>query len=477
MFSIHHLRHLLRWGLAAALAASLPVTANPLKPGGDTTLEAGRISFSEPAPGLSLDERMPFNLGDSIFDKLWVSSPASTKASDGLGPLYNARSCARCHLNNGRGHPPEEGATAAINRSFLLRLSIPPRNREEEQLLNSGQIAFIPEPTYGGQLQDQALQGLPAEGRIGVRYEEREVTFPDGETVTLRSPHYRVEGLNYGPLHPETRFSGRVAPPMIGLGLLEAIPDRELLANEEQQVQADAEISGRVNRVWDISEQTSRLGRFGWKAGHPTINQQNAAAFIEDIGISSLVYPQGHGGCTAEQAVCRQLPNGNSEHLDGVEASRDVMRVLEFYTRALAVPARRNADHPAVKAGENLFHQVGCAQCHRPSYTTSADAPAFLAEQTIWPYTDLLLHDMGDGLADEHPEFQAGGSEWRTPPLWGVGLTQAINGHSQLLHDGRARNIMEAILWHGGEAETVKNRFMQLTREQRLSLIEFVESL
>jgi len=466
---------LLGWSLAATLAVSLSLVADPLLPGGDTT--SNQASFSQPASNLSLDEKMPFHLGDSIFDKLWVSSPASTEASDGLGPFYNARSCARCHINNGRGHPPEANDTSRFNRSFLLRLSIPPETEQQKNALFEGRLGFIPEPTYGAQIQDQALQGITAEGQVGVRYEEHPVRFPDGEVVSLRKPTFFVKKLNYGELHPQTRFSGRVAPPMIGLGLLEAIPENEILSNAINQAKEDNGISGQANQVWDVEKQQKALGRFGWKAAHPTLKQQNNAAFIEDIGISTLMFPWGHGGCTPLQKECRQLPDGNSDHLDGVEASAKVVEVLEFYTRTLAVPARRNADQTTVQAGEQHFHQVGCAQCHRPSYTTSKEAMPSLAAQTIWPYTDLLLHDMGEGLADEHSEFQAAGSEWRTPPLWGIGLTQRISGHTQLLHDGRARNILEAILWHGGEAEATKHHFMQLSREKRQELIDFVESL
>lgn len=464
---------LLVWLLVAASST----LANPEKPGGAVTLPnlLGSKSFSQPAPDMTLEQRMTFNLGRSIFTKLWVSSPASTTASDGLGPLYNARSCLQCHANNGRGHPPEPDSDRPHSISLLLRMSIPAQDEHQQAQLDQGQLGFIPEPVYGGQLQDQSVQGLAAEGRVQVQYSDQTVEFPDGEIVTLRQPHYHITALAYGELHKDLRLSARVAPPMHGLGLLEAIPEAELQKNVEQQ--QELFISGRLNQVWDIQHQKTAVGRFGWKASHPSLKQQNAAAMIEDMGISSDLFPQGYGGCTASQDHCRRLPDGNSPHLDGVEASVAMTEVLEFYTRTLAVPPRRHQQHPDVLAGEKLFHQTGCQSCHRPSYTTRLDANPLLAGQTIWPYTDLLLHDMGAGLADQHSEFLASGAEWRTPPLWGIGLTAVVSGHTQLLHDGRARNVQEAILWHGGEAEQVKQAFMNLPQQQRQQLIQFVESL
>lgn len=464
--------------LVLLLVVSSWLNATPLLPGGETTAThlKGRHSFSQPATNMSLEERMDFNLGQAIFGKLWVSSPASTTASDGLGPLYNARSCLRCHVNNGRGKPPEPDTENANARSLFLRLSIPPQNSDHQKILASGKVAAIPEPVYGGQLQDQSIQGLAAEGRVSLTYTYSTLTLAGGEQVKLRQPHYSIRQLAYGDLHPQVQTSARVTPPMLGLGLLEAIPESELEKNVATQ-KAHPVIAGKLNRVWDYQAQKTAVGRFGWKAIHPSIKQQNAAAFIEDIGISTTIFPQGYGGCTSAQTDCRLLPDGNSEHLGGVEASPVMTQVLEFYTQTLAVPPRRNAQDAPVLAGEKLFKQLDCAACHRPHYTTAKNAQPLLANQSIWPYTDLLLHDMGEGLADNHSEFLAKGSQWRTPPLWGVGLTQLISGHSQLLHDGRARSIQEAILWHGGEAEASKQQFITLPKHQRQQLIKFVESL
>ncbi len=469
--------------LVLLLVASSWLNANPLLPGGETTAASlkGKHAFSQPAANMSLEERMNFNLGEAIFDKLWVSSPSSTTASDGLGPLYNARSCLRCHVNNGRGKPPEPNQAQSNARSLFLRLSIPPQNAEDQQALASGKLVAIPEPVYGAQLQDQSIQGLAAEGQVRLTYTYSTLTLAGGEEVELRQPHYSIDRLAYGNLHPQLRTSARITPPMLGLGLLEAIPESELEKNVASQQKHPA-ISGKLNKVWDHQLQKTVVGRFGWKAIQPNLKQQNAAAFIEDIGISTTIFPQGYGGCTSAQTDCRLLPDGNSEHLGGVEASPVMTQVLEFYTQTLAVPPRRNAQDAQVLAGEQIFKQLDCAACHRPNYTTAKSTSShpinsLLENQSIWPYTDLLLHDMGAGLADNHSEFLAKGNQWRTPPLWGVGLTQLISGHSQLLHDGRARSIQEAILWHGGEAQASKQQFIALPKDQRQQLIHFVESL
>ncbi|WP_417585764.1 di-heme oxidoredictase family protein [Nitrincola sp.] len=467
--------------LAASTAAgNTPVyQTSELQPAGEATAQVARNekAFSHPSALLADSEQMMFTLGRSLFKKIWVSAPASTKASDGLGPLFNSRSCLRCHTNNGRGHTPDTSQDNYNAVSMLLRLSIPAQNDQDRHALDSGQSGVIPEPTYGTQLQDFSIQGIPAEGRFTLSYDEIPFHFADGETLTLRQPNYSITDLKYGPLHPDTQLSPRIAPQMIGLGLLEAISDEDILAWEDPNDQNGDGISGKANRVWDIDAQATAIGRFGWKAGHPTIKQQNNSAFHEDIGISTSMYPQGYGGCTEQQTLCRQAPDGNSPHLDNVEASDAVVSALQLYIQHLAVPARSSTQAPEVAEGREQFYALGCNACHRPSYITAADAPAGLANQKIWPYTDLLLHDMGEGLADHRAEFNANGNEWRTPPLWGIGLTQATSGQTHFLHDGRARSLTEAILWHGGEAQIARNRFTQLDKPQRDALISFLESL
>lgn len=449
-------------------------------PGGEATYRKKRDkhAFSHPSANMAFEHRMAFNLGKSIFEKIWVSSPASTKASDGLGPLFNARSCQRCHVNNGRGHVPEQDWPLDTAVSMFLRLSIPAQNAQQQAALNSGKISAIPEPTYGNQLQDFAVTGLVAEGHLKVRYQERLIALSDGEVTSLRVPRYTIADLGYGDLHPQTMISPRIAPPMIGLGLLEAISEEDLLSLEDPDDRNNDGVSGRANRVWDVASQSVQIGRFGWKAGNPNLNQQNSTAFAGDIGLSNALIPKENGDCTANQRACLGAPHGNSPHLENLEVSSEMSAMVAFYTQNIAVPHRRNVSDPRVLAGKSVFYKTGCVQCHVPSYKTAQnDRLSTLSGQVIWPYTDLLLHDMGPGLADNRPEYQASGSEWRTPPLWGIGLTQRISGKAQYLHDGRARNLLEAVLWHGGEAEAMKQAVQKMPKRDRDNLIYFLESL
>lgn len=435
-------------------------------------------AFSQSSANLALDQEMRFKVGNGFFKRLWVSAPASTQAADGLGPLFNARSCQRCHLKDGRGHPPSANPPKDDAVSMFLRLSIPPRDAAEKALLAEHRANVIAEPTYGGQLQDFAIQGHDAEGRMFIDYEDKPVELADGTVVTLRAPRYRVEDLKYGPLDPGVMLSPRVAPPMIGLGLLEMIDEKDIVANADPDDKDGDGISGRANRVWDREAETVALGRFGWKAGNPTVRQQSGEAFAGDIGISNPVLRTAWGDCTDAQTFCRDAPSGASPQYDGLEADEEVLGLVTHYARNLAVPVRRDVDDPAVLAGKKVFYESGCISCHVPKYVTRTDKarPAH-SHQLIWPYTDLLLHDMGEGLADNRPEGVADGREWRTPPLWGIGLTEAVNGHTFFLHDGRARNLLEAILWHGGEAEAAKETVRGLPKTDRDTLITFLESL
>ena len=258
---------------------------------------------------------------------------------------------------------------------------------------------------------------------------------------------------------------------MIGLGLLEAIPEQAILANADPDDRDGDGVSGRANRVWDHASQSTRLGRFGWKAGQPSLDQQNADAFFNDMGLTTTLLAG--SSCSASQTDCLTQPHGGAP-----EVSDNILAQVLFYTRNLGVPARRRVDDPQVLAGKGLFHQAGCQSCHTPKFTTAADAAEpELSGQVIRPYSDLLLHDMGAGLADNRPEFQASGREWRTPPLWGIGLTETVNGHTRFLHDGRARNLLEAILWHGGEAEGARQKVMAFDAGERAALLAFLESL
>lgn len=451
-----------------------------LMPGGATTSKhrTNRHSFSHPSSNLSIEQGLNFKVGNGVFKKIWVSSPSSTTASDGLGPLYSARSCLRCHVNNGRGQPPVEGAEQSRAVPLFLRLSIPPQTQQQKNLLSQHRLGFIPEPTYGSQLQGFATQGVAAEGLLKVSYTEIPMQLAGGESISLRQPHYTITDLGYGDLHPDTQYSPRIAPPMIGLGLLEAIDTQDLLQLADPEDRDGDGISGRVNRVWNIKQQAVTIGRFGWKAGAPSLEQQNGAALSGDIGIGSWMFPNPAGDCTDQQIECLNQPHGNTAQQDGLEASKTMTDLLLHYTRNLAVPMRKVADSKRALVGKQLFYKAGCTGCHTPKFVTQTNAEMpEQSNQLIWPYTDLLLHDMGEGLADNRPEFRATGREWRTPPLWGIGLTEAVSGHRNFLHDGRARSLLEAILWHGGEAEAAKQRVVNMNANERNDLIYFLETL
>ncbi|NMY02866.1 c-type cytochrome [Pseudomonas sp. WS 5059] len=438
--------------------------------GGSTTVrKTDQNAFSLPSANLAPTRRLDFSVGNSFFRNPWVIAPATTTARDGLGPLFNTNACQNCHIKDGRGHPPLPEASNAV--SMLVRLSIPdspPYAKVIEQL------GIVPEPVYGGQLQDMAVPGVVPEGKVRVDYTPVNVTFKDGTVVELRKPSLQITQLGYGPMHPDTRFSARVAPPMIGLGLLEAISDADILQNASKRPDKNG-VLGRPNWVWDDAQQKTVLGRFGWKAGQPNLNQQNVHAFSGDMGLTTRLRPM--DDCTDAQVACKQAPNGNGENGEQ-EVSDNILRLVLFYTRNLAVPARRDVNAQQVLAGKNLFFQAGCQACHTPTFTTASNAAEpELANQVIRPYSDLLLHDMGEGLADNRTEFKAGGRDWRTPPLWGIGLTQNVSGHTQFLHDGRARNLLEAVLWHGGEAQAAQQQVLSFNAQQRAALLAFLNSL
>lgn len=454
--------------LVLATTLSFPAMAYDVRSGGKTSVKKqGANAYSLPAANLPLSKRLDFSVGNSFFRNPWVQAPASTEARDGLGPLFNTNGCQNCHIKDGRGHPPEKDDIHAV--SMLVRLSIPAMTAEQKKaFIVDGNI---PEPTYGGQLQDFALQDQTPEGEIKITYTDVPVQFKDGTTVNLRKPKLEIINLGYGEMHPDTQYSARVAPPMIGLGLLESIPDSTLLEWEIAGNSSNDGVTGKANKVWDVEKNDFSIGRFGWKAGQPNLMQQNAAAFNGDIGLTSHLFSKEN--CTSKQSICSDLPNGGEP-----EVSQNILDFVEFYSQHLAVPIRRNMKEPQVIRGQEIFASSGCESCHKTNVTTAKrpDLPA-LSEQLIHPYTDLLLHDMGEGLADNRPEYLANGREWRTAPLWGIGYTEEVNGHTYFLHDGRARNLMEAVLWHGGEAESAKQNVLALDKKDRDALIAFLNSL
>ena len=443
--------------------------------GGTSTKLVNRDALSHFNAGLTFEQEETFKLGNALFRKLWVSSPSSTLASDGLGPLFNARACQSCHIKDGRGHPPEGAADAT---SMFLRLARPARTDEERNALEDFLIASVPDPVYGGQLQDLAVPGLRAEGRMVIDYQEQPVELADGTVVSLRKPSYSVTDLGYGPLDPETTLSPRMTPPMTGMGLIEAIHPADILGHADPEDRDGDGVSGRVAVARDPATGKRAIGRFGWKAQNATVRQQTAGAFAGDIGISTPDVPSGHGDCTVHQTGCLALPTGVQAGLGDTEAPDPVLELVTFYSQNLAVPARRMMDDAGVLAGKKAFYDLGCTACHVPKYVTSREAATPANRfQLIWPYSDFLLHDMGEGLADGQQVGSASGREWRTQPLWGIGLTQVVNDHTFFLHDGRARDLTEAILWHGGEAQKARDGFAGLDKADRDNLLKFLESL
>lgn len=444
--------------------------------GAATSLKlVNRDAFSHPSQNLTFEQRGKFQIGNAFFRKNWVASPSSTLASDGLGPLFNARSCQSCHLKDGRGSAPE--GSGFLTASMLLLLSVPPESEEQRRSVESGETPNLREPVYGGQIQSFSVPPVKPEGRIRVSYEKFPIFLNGGETVFLRRPAYSVEDLAYGPLSGKAETSPRTAPQMTGLGLLEAVHPDDILAKSDPEDRDGDGISGKPNFVRDPATGGTVIGRFGHKATSHSVLTQAAKAFVNDIGISSPLEKSDWGDCTKRQTDCRNAPHGTQKNLGDSEAPDPVLEFVEFYSKNLAVPARRNAGGKEVLRGKRLFYESGCVSCHTPKYVTRKDVSKEHGFQLIWPYTDLLLHDMGQGLADGRPSGNASGSEWRTPPLWGIGLTQTVNPRAGYLHDGRAESLIEAILWHGGEAQAARDRVVSMTPEQRRALIRFLESL
>jgi CxxC motif-containing protein (DUF1111 family) len=440
----------------AGIAADAPLGE---RLGGATGRPAfGPTAFALPAPNLDAGQLRDFAFGNRLFNTNWVETGASTAAFDGLGPLFNRVSCSGCHVRDGRGRPPEPGEPMD---SMLVRISLPGRAAD------GGPVAH---PVYGDQIQDRAIPGVPPEATVLLSWEESGGHYADGEPYRLRRPRIELRDPAYGAPGEGLLTSPRTAQGMIGLGLLEAVPDASLLALADPEDRDGDGISGRVNRVWDVAAQAAAIGRFGWKSNQPNLLQQVTAAAAGDIGITSTL--AAHDACTPPQSACRGAPSGGVPELSDTFVAK-----LLLYTRSLAVPHRRKVDDARVQRGEQLFAQAGCAACHVSTLQSGPHALAAVAHQRFHPFTDLLLHDMGEGLADGRPDFEADGREWRTAPLWGLGMIPTVNGHELLLHDGRARGPAEAILWHGGEAQAAREAFRAMGKSDREALIAFLRSL
>lgn len=438
---------LLALGLVEAVASTSAA------PEDFTSDDISPLAFQQPLADLDEAMLQQFTQGRALFNQLWVASPSLDPALDGLGPTFNQSSCAACHLRNGRGKAPA-GPTERL-RGLLVRLSV---------RLSDGTPA--PHPAYGDQLQESAVLGVPAEGRAVVQWQEQTRVLADGTSVSLRKPLIELTGLKFGETG-DLLLSPRIAPQLVGLGLLDAVRS-QALERLAATPRPDG-ISGRVNRIPD-GRGAIMVGRFGWKANSTDLRQQTANAFSGDLGITSSVHP--HENCPPAQEVCAAQPFVAPDLTD------EQLAAIVFYQSTLAVPAPREQDSAAVVQGRVLFEQAGCQHCHVPELFSGNEAALpRLANQRFEAYTDLLLHDMGEGLADGRPDFEASEREWRTPPLWGLGLIPVVNEHRELLHDGRARNVLEAILWHDGEAAAAAARVADMDAAERAALETFVLSL
>lgn len=459
-----------------------------IKQGGDSGISISSAeSYSKPSSNLAASRKGSFFIGNAFFKQPWVVAPASTDSRDGLGALFNVAACQSCHVKDGRGHAPMTADDDAD--SLLIRLSMPATTDEQRQQLKDSLVEKVAHPMYGGQLQDRGIQGVPAEARIAVQWRDKPVTFADGYVETLRAPTFNLTKPGYGAFDDDMMVSPRVALPMIGLGLLEQIPDDDI--KKQASDSSNGDISGKFNWVTDPQTGKRALGRFGWKAGQTKLITQNQSAFNEDMGLTSNIRP--NESCMPTQTACLNAATGADEQGNGkspVEVNDEVAKFVEFYTRNLAVPHRRNADDKLVLAGKKRFYDMGCQSCHTPRYQLPKTDDDHLEQhgQVIYPYTDLLLHDMGNDLADRtiagklppksaQVEFLANSYEWRTPALWGVGLAQTVDPQATFLHDGRARTLMEAVLWHGGEAEKQKQQVLKLDKQGRAELNAFLKSL
>jgi CxxC motif-containing protein (DUF1111 family) len=422
---------------------------DPPQAGGTTTLYSrSSQSFQLPAPGLTPAEARQHASGDVSFDAIFVTAPAPL--NPGLGPKFNNQSCAACHIKNGRGMP-EMGQS-------LVRVSLP---SGAGQAIDPHQ-GVVPVPGIGGQIRDRAVQGAPPDAQVQLDWKLSDHRYPDGQPYQLRQPQLKVSAAPGQPLPQGLQTSLRAAPPVFGVGLLEAIPEQEIQRLADPGDRDGDGISGKANQVWDPVQKAMTLGRFGLKANTSTLLVQTAAAYVNDIGITNPIFPQEAGSSAPAAAP---------------EIDQTTLEQTTFYVATLAVPGRTQMNEAMVQQGEQRFAQANCAACHIATLKTGPSKIPVLADQTIHPYSDLLLHDMGAGLADGRPDFAADGQEWRTTPLWGLGLTQTVLPYSGYLHDGRARTIEEAILWHGGEAEGAKQKFMAMNQGDRQALLKFLNSL
>lgn len=492
--------------------------------GGDTTTydasESGH-GFSTPAPNLTEAELEHHLEGDLSFETAFTTAPNQEHPDlDGLGPVFNNTDCNSCHQRDGRNSTPivpagQERIKLSSESGIFLRISKAPAEPCTEGNAANDYCAPIAVPNFGGQLFHRGVLKARADWEdnlfggqadVYLSYETKEVTYPDGSSITLKKPLFDVENPYDAPgetkgsvnvtsdlLQDDVLMGWRNGMPVFGLGLLEAIPEADILALVDENDADGDKISGRANFVFDAvkaqagDEHPVSLGRFGWKANTPSVRVQSLGALRGDIGITNPLFPDESvvGTALHDSYLTRTGFTDTGEDENGnPEADAAFSDSVVFYAESLAVPARRNVDAPNVREGARLFDEINCTGCHKASFVTKSSGDiggtAMIdghKGQTIYPFTDMLLHDLGEDLADGRPDFLANGNEWRTRSLWGIGLTQTVNPQAGFLHDGRAATMEEAILWHGGESENSRDAFMNLSKTERDQVVAFLMSL
>ncbi len=505
-------------------ALTEPPWARVVALGGATTNFTGNQSsfgFDTPAPNLTGEDLALHQTGDAEFERKFVKAPnADFPRVDGLGPVFNNDACGDCHARDGRGNYTIEALKASPGQwtklgpeeSIFLRISVNAADNACTPSPDNCYCAPQTVPGFSSQLFHRSVLGVrsdsPFTGQadVYVKFETSEVTYADGSKVTLSRPVFDIRNPYDSPgekpgdhslpvsrlLQADVAKSPRMGMPVFGLGLLEAIPEAEILALADPDDNNGDGISGRPNWVCDpVKKQqgvpnTKSLGRFGWKASTPSVAVQGSGAYRGDMGVTNYLFPEEAILGTALYDAYRAA-NPLDDGQQGAEVDEATVKAVMFYSNTLAVPARRNVDDATVLRGAALFEQAKCTSCHHPSFKTGAHPGIWgpsgtlkiphVEHQTIYPFTDMLLHDMGDALADHRTDFGANGREWKTRPLWGIGLTHTVNPLAGFLHDGRARTLEEAVLWHGGEADAAREAFRKFNKADRDALIAFLNSL
>ncbi len=455
-----------------------------LSAGTSTIFWNSPMAYDQPSEWVTGVYAQRFNSGDRLYDN--AKSSMENGHGGGLGPVYAGYSCGSCHRNAGRTVP-----TYWTN----WRNASPDEQQSDDGIMGSGSNGFTSMliyitrkngtffPNYGRVIHDQAIYGVHPEGKVMVRIDSMEYTFPDGEKYTLCVPHWSISEWYADSISPEDLFcTVRVPLRHVGMGQIMALDQNEIEALARRSNYPEWGISGRCNYIKERGQ--LRLGVGGNKAHHADLTVE--LGFSSDMGMTNSRFPE---------EICEgqlQMEEGSMMGLSyaQLDATTEQMENVDLYMQCLAVPARRDVHDPDVRAGEQLFYEAGCHLCHattlhtRPRGSTLLNGTTlpWLGGQTIHPYSDFLLHDMGSeimgvGLNDNFVSGLARGNEWRTTPLWGIGLQQKVNGHTYFLHDGRARNFTEAIMWHGGEGEASKNKFKEMNRQQREQLVRFLWSL